>query len=225
MMETIKASNICCLDAPFAFSGEKRNINKYFSKLSSIVLLTFLSVSLFGQYSETFSIANKGILIGPCTTNDPTTCASFDFTGVNWTIEGNLSGLVSGAGGTTDDFQTLGGVLTSSGDIDEEICWVSPMLTISGTSASFSCDISWIGGYNDGDYLDVEYNVNGGGWTTVTSLPQSGGGHTINGFSTPTPELPDGSSTVAVNSLGASGQSIQIRMCVDFNSFTESFTL
>jgi hypothetical protein len=57
-------------------------------------LVLFVNIA-YAQYSETFDVPNKGILAGTCTTNDPTTCASNDFAGVNWTLEGDLSGLTA----------------------------------------------------------------------------------------------------------------------------------
>lgn len=147
-----------------------------------LFLTLFLSQLSFGQYSETFDIDDKGIITAPCTTNDPTSCALFDFTGVNWTIEGNLSGLDNLAS-LEDDFKTSGGVFTSSGDIDEEICWVSPVLDISmaGSNVDFNLDVTYTG--LDGtstDYVDVQYNINGGSWTTAQPNLVGTGGRTIN---------------------------------------------
>jgi hypothetical protein len=64
-------------------------------------------------------------------------------------------------------------------DVDEEICWLSPVLNMTGT-ASFSMDLTWLSfdDYNlsaDGskDYIDVSYRIDGGSWVT---LPNAVGG-------------------------------------------------
>lgn len=170
------------------------------------------------QYSETFDTDDKGILGGPCTTNDPTTCALNDFSGVDWTITGDLSGMDATG---PDDFRTSGGVMTSlNGDIDEEVCWVSPLLDISTAGAvSFTLDAS-ISGHDGTDYLDVEYDIDGAGtWTQVAN--QAGGGtHTMDH---PTDNNSNFSEIITVT--GLTGNTLQIRVCVDFNSNTESFTI
>lgn len=180
--------------------------------------LTMLISMVTAQYSETFSTDNKGILSGPCTTNDPGTCASTDFSDVDWTITGDLSGMDASG---PDDFRTSGGVMTSlNGDIDEEVCWLSPLLDISTAgTVSFTLDAS-ISGHDGSDYLDVEYDIDGANtWTQVAN--QAGGGtHTLDH---PTDNNSNFSETITVT--GLSGNTLQIRVCTDFNSNTESFTI
>lgn len=178
----------------------------------------FLSPNTYAQYLEQFSVANKGILSGPCTTNDPTTCSSNDFTGVNWTITGDLSGM-DGTG--PDDFRTSGGVMTSlNGDIDEEVCWISPLLDISTAgTVSFLVDVS-VTGHDASDYLDVEYDIDqAGSWIQIANLA-GGGTHTID-FGTNN----NNHTELNVGTSGITGATLQIRVCVDFNSNTESFTI
>jgi len=122
-----------------------------------IIFILFLTSSLFGQnYLEDFNTANKGILSGPCTTSDPTSCNSFDFTGVDWTMGGDLSGIDS------EGFFTTGGALRGA-DIDERACWISPTLFLSGSSSDLavSLEIPAISAEWDNspdDYMDVEYS-------------------------------------------------------------------
>ncbi len=189
----------------------------YKMKYFYLFLALFLSQLSFGQYSETFDIDDKGIITAPCTTNDPTSCVLFDFTGVNWTIEGNLSGLDNLAS-LEDDFKTSGGVFTSSGDIDEEICWVSPVLDISmaGSNVDFNLDVTYTGLDNTStDYVDVQYNINGGSWTTAQPNLVGTGGRTIN----------SGTGSTNVAESGLSGNTLQIRVCTDFNSQSENFSI
>lgn len=181
-------------------------------------LLLFTVSGLFGQYSETFPVANKGILSGPCTGTEGTTCLSNDFAGVNWTIEGNLSGIDSEPFATNASNQL---VVT---DIDEEACWVSPVLSITGASASFSVDLTWLGydpDAGDGaDYIDVEYTTDGGAnWVALPNLI-GGGTHTIE-YAGGTGA--DGSTTLSISSIV--GSTLQIRVCIDHNSAAETTTI
>ncbi|MBX2929634.1 MAG: HYR domain-containing protein [Saprospiraceae bacterium] len=188
--------------------------------------LLLLGTQSYAQYSETFSVPNKGILAGPCTTNAPTTCTNFDFAGVDWTLEGNLSGLTA----ADDNFFTVGGVLRAM-DIDEEICWLSPVLNMTGT-ASFSMDLTWLAFDNytsppqsigSQDYIDVSYRIDGGSWVTLPNAV-GGGPRTISYATTPPTSNVDGS----ISGLGASGltgSTLQIRVCVDVNAATELVTI
>lgn len=191
-------------------------------KIPIIVFSLFFIVSgLFGQYSETFPIPNKGILSGPCTGTDGTTCFSNDFAGVNWTIEGDLSGI------DAEPFATNGSGQLSVTDIDEEACWVSPVLNITGASASFELDLTWqsFEDYNESsagsqDYIDVEYRVDGGDWIQLDNAV-GGGPRTVSYV---------GSSGVdgSLTDFGAgdiTGTTLQIRVCIDHNSSAETTTL
>ncbi len=183
-------------------------------------LLFFGSVA-HGQYSETFDVPNKGILSGPCGGSVGTTCLSNDFAGVNWTIEGNLSGIDS------EPFATTGAGVLEVNDIDEEACWVSPVLDITGASASFSVDLTWLGYDEDtgagSDYIDIEYNVDGGGWTQLGNQ-EGGGARTIeytSGGGTNNPSYPNADS---YGMSGLMGSTLQIRVCIDHNSGTSETT-
>jgi hypothetical protein len=193
---------------------------------TQIVFFFLLTHFAYAQYSETFSVADKGILAGTCTTNDPTTCASNDFAEVNWTIEGNLSGFAI----SDDYFKTINGKLEAK-DVDEETCWLSPVLTITGT-ASFSMDLTWLAFDNytsppqvigSQDYIDVSYRIDGGSWVTLANAV-GGGPRTISYATTPAASNVDGS----ISGLGASGltgSTLQIRVCVDVNAGTEIVTI
>ena len=87
-------------------------------------LLAFsLLLSVFqaqAQYSETFSTPNKGYQLS---------CAN-DVAGVNWTLTPwDASGTcqVADLRDPTDYFQTTAGGVLESIDIDQEVCWVSPL--------------------------------------------------------------------------------------------------
>jgi hypothetical protein len=190
------------------------------NKIFSITFLLFtILYSVQGQdYSETFSIPSKGILSGPCEGNLGISCISHDFSGVNWTIEGNLSGIDSEPFATNNNNQLV------VSDIDEEACWVSPELEITAATAGFSVDLTWLGydpDTGDGaDYIDVEFTTDGGSnWETIPNLV-GGGTHTIEYISG------DGSDgQVTINRFNISGPTLQIRVCIDHNSAAETTTI
>ncbi len=182
--------------------------------------LLLLGTKSYAQYAETFDVPNKGILAGPCANNNPTSCTSNDFAGVNWTLEGNLSVFAN-----TDYFKTTGGKLEAL-DIDEEICWLSPVLNMTGT-ASFSLDLTWLqfddydmSAVGSKDYIDVSYRLDGGSWVTLPNLI-GGGPRTISYLGMGVNI--DGSSTIV--RTGLTGSTLQIRVCVDVNSNQEIVTI
>ena len=189
-------------------------------KTITILLFTFLPNYAFSQYLETFPTAEKGILSGGidaitgCATNDPTSCQSFDFSSVDWMINGDLSLL------DINDYAktTLAGVFEFGGDIDEEVCWESPLLDISSTgSVTYSVDIVW-SGQDNADYVDVEYKTDLVGWTQIPN--QFGGGsHTIDY----TTSGNSGSSTIT--QAGITGSTLSVRVCADTNTSVESTTI
>ena len=177
-----------------------------FTKLNFFLFFVLLNTTTFGQYSETFSIANKGIIAGPCGAT-ASTCAVNDFTGVNWDINGDLSGILN-----NDDFVKTDGTDLTYEDIDEEVCWESPLLDIStvGGNVSLSVEVAWIGHDNE-DYIDVEYQINGGTWVQVSNV-LGGGTHTIDFTTT------NNNGSTTVTETGLSGTStISIRVCGDIN--------
>ncbi|WP_226789111.1 T9SS type A sorting domain-containing protein [Polaribacter porphyrae] len=182
-----------------------------FKNLVVIVILLKVSIT-FSQYSETFSIENKGILPGGvCSGSALSSCSSVDFSGVNWTLGGDLSGI------DTEGFYTSSGALTAF-DIDNEACWISPEINISAPSqVSFSLDLAW-GAIDATEYINVSYSIDGGAFVQVSNVV-GGGTRTI--------EYPSGTSgdntTININSL--TGNTLTIMVCADFNLSSEFFTL
>lgn len=168
----------------------------------SILILIFVVTNTYGQYLETFPIPNKGILIGGCSGTEAS-CFS-DFTGVDWTINGDFTGM------DIDDFlsTTGAGVLEFFGDIDGELCYESPLLDISDVAGSVTIFVDVVWTSHDGsDYADLEYKIDGGPW--VQSPNQFGGGtHTID-FGTP-----GNSGSGTVSQGGISGSTLSVRFCV-----------
>lgn len=184
-----------------------------------MLTLYLFATGLYAQdYSETFPVPNKGILSGPCDGTDGTTCLSNDFTGVNWTIEGNLSGIDSEPFATNSSGQLV------VSDIDEEACWVSPVLEITAATAEFSVDLTWLGYDPDtgggADFIDIEFTTDGGtNWETIPNLV-GGGTHTVEYIS-------GGGSDgeVTINRFNISGSTLQFRVCIDHNSSAEVTTI
>lgn len=194
------------------------SIQNYFRLIIviSFNLFTFLTQA---QYSETFPVAGKGV-VGLCSTDDdPTSCAIHDLCDINWTIDGGLTGLIQ-------EFDYLktedigGGEIALRGtDLNQEICWLSPTLNISGVSnVSFDCDITYAG-FDGPDYLDVEYSIDGGAFMQISNIA-GGGTHTI--------EHSTSNNNGTENDVGASnlnGSTLQIRVCCIVSASTENFTL
>ncbi len=191
--------------------------------LTASLLFTFV-IQSFSQYTETFDSANKGILLGPCTGSSGETCNSFDFDDVDWTIDGllNLSGIDSE------------GLFTKSGylhfeDVDEEACWVSPILDISGVPTSsvnvqftIPTGASWESSTTVGsiDYMDVKYSVDEAPYITVANINGCpGSGHTLS--STTCGSSIAGPFTANVNQSGIVGNVLRIRVCVDTNASSD----
>jgi len=188
--------------------------------LQTIILLFSFSIS-YAQYIETFSTPNKGIFSGPCGATS-TSCASFDFIGVDWDINGNFAGMDSGNGtaGSEDYISTNAtGVFEFGGDIDEELCYESPLIDISDVSgaASFSVDVVW-NGHDASDYTDVEYSIDGASWQQIPNA-YGGGSHTIDYTSSGN----SGSGTITQTNIF--GSTLSIRVCVDTNTSAEGTTI
>ena len=172
------------------------------------LLLTFNNA--FCQYLETFSIPNKGILAGTCSGTEAS-CTS-DFTGVDWTVNGDFSGMDG-----NDFFATDGsGRFNADGDCDASapgLCFETPVLDISsvaGTS-SFTMDLDWVS-WDFGDVCNVEYSVDGGGWIQVPPLPGTNGPGTVDFNS----DGNTGSGTPSIS--GIIGNTLSIRVCLISNS-------
>ena len=171
------------------------------------------------QYSETFPIPEKGILLGPCPGGTSASCALTDFNGVNWDINGNFVGF-DATFGSEDYLKTIAGVLEFGGDIDEELCWESPVLDISAVVGAVSASVAivWTG-HDAADYVDVEYQLDGGSWLQVPNM-FGGGIHTI--------DFPTsgniGSATINTGNI-AGTTTLSVRVCVDTNTSAEKTTI
>jgi len=156
-----------------------------------------------GAYLEQFNVANKGYL------------ANFvdDFSAVNWTMSSWAPQPPAAFGRDLNDFfRTSGGVLVGD-DFDQEVCWTSPQISRNGAT-QFSVDLSWTL-FDNEDYINVKYSIDGGAYVTIPNA-FGGGAGTIQ---YPPPTL-DQSNNITVTQMGLSGSTIQIQVCGNMNSET-----
>lgn len=185
-------------------------------KLAILSIFIFPSL-LFAQYSEAFNTAGKGVE-GSCSGSALSSCTTYDVSGIVWSISGDASGF-----GTGDMFITTSGVLRAE-DIDAEFCWISPTLDIDvGGNVSISADVTWNAYDDPSDYIDLEYSIDGGGFTQVANI-QSGltSDHTVDGGVV---SGGNGAGSTTLSISGLSGNTLDLRVCFDHNSISEASTL
>ncbi len=170
-------------------------------------------VMMFMPYCETFDLPGKG-LEGPC----PEGCEVEDFDGVDWTITSDgIPSLFS----STDYFITMNGVLEAQ-DVNEELCWVSPMIDISSSPvAEFSVDITEIGDIESNDYVDVILIVDGMEMMIPNFNGLGSADHTLTG------DNPDDNDfgSVTVTASGITGSMLQIKICIDKDGGSEQIQI
>ena len=184
-----------------------------------ICVFLLLSYGISAQYLETFSTPNKGYQINFID----------DLSGVNWTMTPWSQAL--GERDAADYFNTTAGGVMESIDLDQEVCWESPLLQIGAAGVvSVSVDLSWVGFDTDimaggcvGDYIKVLYSVNGGSFTMV---PNQVGGNACATVAYPfgTPGGPFNNSAT-ITQGGISGSTLRIRVCVFTNANAEMVTI
>jgi len=83
--------------------------------------------------------------------------------------------------------------------------------------ASFAVDLVW-SGHDGADYVDVEYQVDGGVWNQIPNL-FGGGTHTIDYGSS------GNNGNATINQGGILGNVLSVRVCVDTNTSAEGTTV
>lgn len=193
------------------------------SLITIISAIILIATSINAQYAESFPLSNKGIISGPCGATY-STCISEDFTGVNWIISGDLSGIDS------EGFKTVGSSGLESFDVDEKACWESPNLNINGVAVS-SFTINWTlnGNWDSNsaagsiDFMDVEYSIDGSPLIRIPNLsgcpasPHTVSGNECSGLSGPIP--------YTITETGITGNELKIFVCWDVNASAEGGTL
>lgn len=186
-----------------------------------------------GPYNETFSVDGKGLLTGSsCPDSLAVNCTNANFAGVNWTIYAldTLDGI-----DPDDHFHTAGGVLIAT-DLDQVVCWESPLINTSGAApgaVGFSLDLKWEGfdsepaGMNPpdlvADHIDVEYSCDGGSWQRIPNLVGNGvTGHTVvyaDGFGN------GNAGETTISQIALTCSNLRLRVCGLINTNTETFSI
>lgn len=187
-----------------------------------LFFVLFTSTYLNAQYTPNFSVANKGLLAPSTLANEcngalnganPSSCSTYDVSGMNWTLTGT----------TTDPFwisfsTTVAdrSYAVSTGSVFRtlrplgDVCVTSPVLNIAGlgtVNVNLSVLRSGTGNYNSADD-DVEFKYILNGSTTVTSGSLTGG-----------------PGTTATWSPFFSGTTVQVLACMACNGFSETYDL
>jgi len=203
---------------------------KFFICVSAYLSMVLFPASLKAQYSETFSTPTKGYLLN---------CVN-DLTAMNWTLtpwdptgtcQTNPPNPTTDLRDPADYFNTTAAGVMESIDLDQEVCWESPLMNISAAgTVALSVDLSWVGFDVDvmaggclGDYIRVLYSVNGGAYTMVPNVVGGNPCATI-AYLFSGPPGPHNSSTT-VTQGGISGTSLKIRVCVFTNANAEMVTI
>ncbi|MFN0175593.1 MAG: SprB repeat-containing protein [Saprospiraceae bacterium] len=184
------------------------------------LLLLCVCFSAQAQYLEPFSTANKGYQINFID----------DFTIVNWSL--STWDQPSGNRDASDYFNTTAGGVLESIDLDEEVCWESPLInTTAANPVSIEMDLTWIGFDVDimaggcfGDYIKVLYSVNGGAYTMI---PNVVGGNPCATVAYPFsgPPGPFNGNVHIMHGGIAGGSTLKIRVCVYTNANAEIVTI
>lgn len=167
----------------------------YLPILLGVICLVYTIPSMAATiYSEDFTGQNGKGAIGP---NPPT----IDVSGVSWNVD--ISGATLSA--STDWFRVVSEVFEGR-DLDGNAIWLSPSINISAhTNISISIDLSESGNHETSDYINSEYRIDGGAWTTFAT-----NGNVIDDFN----------SAVAAQT-GLNGSTLEIRVSMQNNAGSE----
>ena len=177
------------------------------------------------QYAETFSVASKGYKLS---------CLD-DLIAVNWSLSAWSSPTCAAADNrdASDYFNTTAGGVLESIDLDQEVCWESPLInTVAAATVSIKMDLTWatfdidpVAGLCEGDYIKVFYSVNGGAYTMI---PNVVGGNPCGTVAYPFSAAAGQPYTddVMINHGGITGGStLKIKVCVFTNANAEKVTI
>ncbi|MFN0214305.1 MAG: SprB repeat-containing protein, partial [Saprospiraceae bacterium] len=188
----------------------------------TILILPILCLAFMAQaqYIETFSTANKGYKINLLD----------DFTGVNWTLSPWSTG--AGERDATDYFNTTAGGVLESIDLDQEVCWESPLInTAAANPVSLEMDLTWVGfdvdaaaGNCEGDYIKVLYSVNGGPYTMIPNVVGGNACATVAYLFSGPPGPFNGNVHIMQGGI-AGGSTLKIKVCVYTNANAEIVTI
>ncbi|MBK9257726.1 MAG: T9SS type A sorting domain-containing protein [Saprospiraceae bacterium] len=191
------------------------------SFLSNLLSLLVLSAAQ-AQWSPNFSVNGKGIndvtnSAWNCQNTDPTVCATYDVSGMNWYLTGvagdpfNFQFQTSGSPPQHDYAKVVNGQFWVQ-DPDGDICVTSPVLNISGLgtiTASYSVlRIDCTDGNYDSvdDHVYSSYSINGGAFVNSATFTS-------------------GCGTTSMWNQTFSGNTAVVRLCMDANQVTEEYAV
>lgn len=178
------------------------------------------------QYLETFSIPNKGYLLNQAD----------DFNGVNWSLSAWANQPPATTGRDAEDyFQTTAAGVLESIDLDQEVCWESPLInTAAAPAVSLAVGLSWAGFDTDFtgnpcteaslDYIKVQYSVNGGAYVTLPNVAGGSACATV-GYVFGTAGAPFSGAMTVTQAGIPGGSNLRIRVCVNTNANAEIVTI
>lgn len=160
----------------------------------------------FGQYTESFNIADKGV--------DPVTPFTTNLSGVNWSMAlGTYVGTVSA---TPQYAKAVSGALEFR-NTDKEVCFTSPYIGINTPPGPRTIAIDFdVTGIDVEDWIQVLYSVNQGAYIPLAN--QSGGGANTVGV-TGVGQNANLSGTITAS--GITGNNLKIRICATSSNTTE----
>ena len=186
--------------------------------IRNLLLLPLLCLGFAAQaqYAESFSTPNKGYLLNLVD----------DFSGVNWSL--SAWDQAAGLRDASDYFNTTAFGVLECIDLDQELCWESPVLnTDTVPLVSLKMDLFWTGFDSDimandcsTDWIKVLYSVNGGAEEMV---PNVAGGNACATVAYPF-EDPGQQYTgsISVNHTGImGGGTLKVKVCVFTNANAE----
>ncbi len=188
----------------------------------TVACFLFPAFTAPAQYLETFSTPNKGYLLNQVD----------DFSSVNWSLSAWANQPPATTGRDAEDyFQTTAAGVLESIDLDQEVCWESPLInTAAAPTVTLAVDLSWAGFDTDFngnpcteaslDYIKVQYSVNGGPYLTLPNMAGGSACATI-GYVFGTAGAPfSGAMTVTQGGIPG-GSNLRIRVCVNTNANAE----
>jgi hypothetical protein len=163
-------------------------------------------VFCFGQYTESFNIADKGA--------DPVTPFTTNLSGVNWSMAlGTYVGTVSA---TPQYAKTVSGALEYR-NTDKEVCFTSPFIGINTPPGPRTIAIDFdVVGIDVEDWIQVDYSVNQGAYVALGN--QFGGGTKTVGV---TGVAQNANFTGTITASGITGNNLKIKICATSSNTTE----
>ena len=215
-----------------AFPAFQKKLVSLIPALLAFGCFSWMPLTTNAQYLEQFSTPNKGYKIN---------CVN-DLMGVNWSLTPwDLTGScrndppdpVTDLRDPADYFNTTAAGVLASSDLDQEVCWESPLInTTAAPTVSVKMNLTWASFDSDNtlnncgtDYIKVLYSVNGGAYTMIPNVAGGGTCATVV-YPFSNPGTTENGGSFLINQGGITGGStLKIRVCVSTASTAEIVTI